>query len=171
MLGELPVNRTQAYFAHRKHLSNFCRSRFCKRACLHCLIEGDTLVLDSEWHWIFDCAQFVPLRHNYPYLYDIIASSRSTDRGFAKVADLVCLLEKVQYQYRAGVSLGSFVRQAITIRENWMKETCARGRPCVPPSHWQFNMLESPPCDADFPVEVADNFDDGQPWFNVMDGL
>ena len=26
-----------------------------KRACLHCFLEEDILVSDSEWHWNFDC--------------------------------------------------------------------------------------------------------------------
>jgi hypothetical protein len=26
-----------------------------------------------------------------------------------------------------------------------------------------------PPSDADFPVEVAEKFDDGQPWFDIME--
>ena len=50
MLGELPVHRVRAYYAQRRPLGNLCSSRFCKRACLHCVIPGDTLVLDSEWH-------------------------------------------------------------------------------------------------------------------------
>ena len=88
----------------------------------------------------------------------IIESSRNADRGFALVADLISFLEKVQLQQRAGVSLGSFIRQAISLRESWMRETCARGRPCTPPDHWPCNLLEFPPSDADFPVEIAENF-------------
>ena len=47
ILGELPVNRTRAHFARRTHLRNFCTSQFCNRACLHCLMTGDTLVYSS----------------------------------------------------------------------------------------------------------------------------
>ena len=80
-------------------------------------------------------------------------------------------MEKVQLQQRAGVSLGSFIRQAISLRESWMREQCPRGRHCVPPDHWSRNLFAYPPSDAELPDEVADNFDDGQPWFNVMAGL
>ena len=50
MFGELHVDRVRAYYAQRRPLDNLCSSPFCKRACLHCVIPGDTLVLDSEWH-------------------------------------------------------------------------------------------------------------------------
>ena len=70
MLGELPVNRTRAYFTNRTHLRNFCTSQYCKRACLYCLFDDDTLVLDSEWHWIFDCPHFREVRINLPVLDD-----------------------------------------------------------------------------------------------------
>ena len=29
--------------------------------------EHDTLVLDSEWHWIFDCPGFNEIRFKMPY--------------------------------------------------------------------------------------------------------
>ena len=72
MLGELPVNRTRANFTRRTHLRNFFTKYFSilqarlstlshdgrHAGCLHCLMTGDTLVLDSEWHWVFDCLHF-----------------------------------------------------------------------------------------------------------------
>ena len=85
------------------------------------------------------------------------------NRGFATVADLVSLLKEVQIQYCLGVSLGSFFRQAISVRESWMSEGCARGRPCEPPEHWARHLLFEPPSDEEFPAEVADYFDEGQP--------
>ena len=172
MLGELPVNRTRAYFTRRTHLRKFCTSQFCKRACLHCLMTGDTLVLDSEWHWIFDCTHFDELRFKLPVLDRAIRECRNYgDRGFATVDNLVSLLKKVQTQYCLGVSLGSFIRQAISVRESWMSEVCARGRPCKPPEHWARNLFIDPPSDEEFPAEVAENFDDGQPWHNATDEL
>ena len=170
MLGDLPVHRSRAYFAHRRHLGNFCSSYFCKRACLHCLITGDALVLDSEWHWIFDCPHFEELRLKFPVFSRALDSCRN-DRGFALVEDLVSLLKKTQTQYRVAVSFGSFLRQALALRECWIGEVCARGRPCKPPDHWSRNLFMHPPSDAEFPEEVAEKFDDGQPWFNVMDDL
>ena len=62
------------------------------------------MVLDSEWHWGFDCPHFDVLRFDLP----VFESCRSSDRKFSKVADLVCLLKKIQTQYHIGVSLGSY---------------------------------------------------------------
>ena len=71
----------------------------------------------------------------------------------------------------SGVSLGSFIRQAISVRESWMSEVCARGRPCKPPEHWARNLFIDPPSDEEFPAEVVENFDDGQTWHNAPDEL
>ena len=78
--------------------------------------------------------------------------------------EVVC---QVQIQYCLGVSLGSLIRQAISIRESWMSEVCARGHPCKPPEHWARNLLIEPPSDEEFPAEVAENFDEGQPWLDI----
>jgi len=67
-----------------------------------------------------------------------------------------------------GISLSSFLRQATALRESWMSEVCARGRDCVPPDQWSRNLFLHPPSDADFPAEVAEEFDDGRPWFDVI---
>ena len=93
------------------------------------------------------------------------------NRGFATVADLVSLLKEVQIQYFLGVSLGPFIRQAISIRESWMGDACARGRPCEPPVHWARNLFIEPPSDEEFPAEVSENFDEGQRWFDIIEGL
>ena len=163
MLGELLVHRVRAYYAQRRSLGNFRRSRFCKRACLHCLITGDMLVLDSEWHWIFDCPHFGELRMKLPVFEHTLRSCRTSDRGFALAEELVSLLKNVQIQYRVAVSLGSFIRQGIALRESWISDVCARGRLCKPPDHWSRNLFIHPPSDAEFPPEVAEKFDDGQP--------
>ena len=106
----------------------------------------------------------------FPGFSRTLRSCRS-DRGFALAEDLVKLLKMSQTQYRVAVSFGSFLRQAIALRESWISEVCARGRPCKPPDHWSRNLFIHPPSDAEFPPEVAEKFDDGQPWFNVMDEL
>ena len=135
-------------------------------------MTGDTLVLDSELHWIFDCTHFEELRFKLPVLDRAIRECRNYgDRGFATVDNLVSLLKKVQTQYCLGVSLGSFIRQAISVRESWMSEVCARGRPCNPPEHWARNLFIDPPSDEEFPAYVAENFVDGQPWHNAPDEL
>ena len=77
----------------------------------------------------------------------------------------------VQIQYHIGVSLGSFIKRAITVRKSWMGDVCARGRPCSPPDHWSRNLFVHPPSEAEFPAEVAAKFDEGQPWFGVVDDI
>ena len=99
------------------------------------------------------------------------SSFRTSDRGFALAEDLVSFLKNVQIQYRVVVSLGSFIRQAVALRESWISDVCARGRLCKPPDRWSRNFFIHPPSDAEFPPEVAEKFDDGQPWSNVMDEL
>ena len=132
--------------------------------------HGDSLVLDSEWHWIFDCLHFGELRMNLPVFSRRLRSCRTSNRGFALAEDLVSLLKNVQIQYRVAVSLGSFIRQTIALRESWVSDVRA-GPHCKPPDHWSRNLLIHPPGDAEFPAEVAEKFDDGQPWFNTANEL
>ena len=89
-------------------------------------MKGDTLVLDSEWHWIFDCPHFEELRMNLPVFERTLNSCRTSNRGFALAEDLVSLLKKVQIEYRVAVSLGSFIRQAIALRASWISNVCAK---------------------------------------------
>ena len=100
-----------------------------------------------------------------------LTTCRTSNRGFALAEDLVSLLKNVQIQYRVAVSLGSFIRQAIALRESWISEVCARGRLCKPPDHWSRNLFQDPPSDAEFPAEIAEKFDDCQPWYNAADEL
>ena len=106
-----------------------------------------------------------------PVFERTLRSCRTSDRGFALAEDLVSLLKKVQIEYRVAVSLGSFIRQGIALRESWISDVCARGRLCKPPDHWSRNLFIHPPSDAEFPPEVAEKFDDGQPWFNAANEL
>ena len=62
-----------------------------------------------------------------PVFERTLRSCRTSDRGFALAEDLVSLLKNVQIQYRVAVSLGSFIRQAVVLRESWMRDVCARG--------------------------------------------
>ena len=93
----------------------------------------DTLVLDSEWHWIFDCNLFRELRDKNPYFFDFLKSLKG-DRRYADIDDLGKLLTAIQNDSRLGFSLVSFLRQAITLREKWMEGACVRGRLCKGPS-------------------------------------
>ena len=110
---------------------------------------------------------------NPPVFARTLRSCRTSDRGFALAEELVSLLKNVQIAYRVAmsVSLGSFIRQAIALRESWISNVCARGRLCKPPDHWSRNLFQDPPSDAEFPAEIAEKFDDGQPWFNATDEL
>ena len=81
------------------------------------------------------------------------------------------MMKHVQIQYRVVVSLGSFTRQTVALRESWIRDVCARGRLCKPPDRWSRNFFIHPPSDAEFPPEVAEKFDDGQPWFNAANEL
>ena len=87
VLGKLPVGRTRAMWQYRSSLSAFGESWFGKRACLQCFLSTDTLVLDSEWHWIFDFALFRELRDKNPYLFDFLKWLRNS-RGYAHIDDL-----------------------------------------------------------------------------------
>ena len=80
---------------------------------MHCLITGDMLVLDSEWHWVFDCPHFGELRMKLPVFERTLRSYRTSDRGFALAEDLVSLLKNVQIQYSLAVSLGSLIRRQL----------------------------------------------------------
>ena len=82
-----------------------------------------------------------------------------------------CLLKEVQIHDRVRVSLSSFIRQAMSLRECWMREVCARGHHCTAPDHWKRNLFVHPPNNADFPGEVAGYFDEGWPWFQVAGGI
>ena len=76
MLGELPVQRTNAFYKYRASLGDFPNSAFCKRSCLFCVLNSDKVVLDSEWHWIFDCDQFSALRAKYPFFRGVAEYQR-----------------------------------------------------------------------------------------------
>ena len=78
------------------------------------------------------------------------------------------MLKEVQIQCCLGCSLGSFIRQAMSIWESWMSEVCARGRLCEPPEHWARKLLIEPLSDGKFSAEVVENFDEGQPWFDII---
>ena len=127
---------------------------------------NDTFVLDSEWHWIFDCILFRELRDKNPYFFDFLKSLKG-DRGYADIDDLGNLLTAIQNDSRLGFSLVSFLRQAITLREKWMEGACVRGRLCDVPGHWGRNLIRDPPCAAElseFFEDFEQSFLDGQPF-------
>lgn len=64
----------------------------------------------------FDSPHFDELRFNFPFLtYNIILEGcRDASNGFAIMEESISLLKQVQIQDRVGVSLGSFIRQAVS---------------------------------------------------------
>ena len=94
VLGGLTVGRTQAMYQYRSSLSAFGESWFGKRACLHYFLKHDNLVLDSEWHWMFDCHIFSELRLKNPYLFDFFKAIQKI-RGYAVIDDLGKLLTAI----------------------------------------------------------------------------
>ena len=123
----------------------------------------DTLVLDSEWHWIFDCPKCNGIRAKHPYLRDSLESIRSNSE-YAELNDLCKLLNAIQIDSRLGFSVVSFVRQAITLREKWMGDACVRGRLCNTPGHWGRNLIRFPPCAEELPLDFEQAFWKGWPW-------
>ena len=166
MLGELPVQRTNAFYKYRSSLSDFCTSAFCKRSCLFCVLNSDTVVLDSEWHWIFDCDQFSSLRSKYPHFSTVLHSIRekSVQQNFSVDTDLRDLFRSIQDDSKCGFSLATFIRQATNARKEWLDSVCVRGRLCVPPSHWHRNIFSQPVAEAEVPADVASEFIFGKPW-------
>ena len=164
VLGRLPVQRIGAMWQYRTSLGAFGATWYGKRSCLHCLRAGNALVLDSEWHWIFDCSLFDELRMKMPS-FETSLRSIEENRGFAEFSDLGSLLNAIQNDSRLGFSLASFVRQASSLREKWFSEVCVRGRLCASPELWHRNLFQHPPSAAELPDNFERSFLDGKPWF------
>ena len=166
VLGELPVNRIKGMHQFRTNLGDFGSTFFGKRACLHCFLNGDTIVLDSEWHWIFDCQHFSELRMKFPSFHKTLRSiQNNSSRDYVDESDLARLLNMIISDSQLGFSLASFVRQATSLRESWLGDVCVRGRRCTPAKFWHRNLFEHPPCAAEFPPDFQQSFTDGKPWF------
>ena len=107
---------------------------------------------------------FLRIAVNFPFLDETLQSIRS-DSESAEIHHLGLLLNAIQTDSRLGFSLASFVRQAISLRECWMRDTCVGGRLCVSPDHWSRNFLQFPPSAAELPVDFEESFTNGTPWF------
>ena len=87
---------------------------------------------------------------------------------FSEIHDVVNLMNEIQKDSRLFFSTVSFLRQAISLRENFMKKSsCVRGRLCAIhcPGHWTRDLLRHPPCAAELPDEFEQSFLIGKPWF------
>ena len=100
-----------------------------------------------------------------PTFSDSLQNIRN-NMDYAEVRDLGNLLNSIQNDSRLGFSSVSFVRQAISARESFMKESCCvRGRLCGIPGHWGRDLLRHPPSEAELPEDFEESFLIGQPWF------
>ena len=89
-----------------------------------------------------------------------------TNMDYAEARDLGNLLNSIQNDSRLGFSSVSFVRQAISARESFMKESCCvRGRLCGIPGHWGRDLLRHPPSEAELPEDFEQSFLIGKPVF------
>ena len=85
-------------------------------------------------------------------------------RDFSEVSDLGSLLTAIQNDSRLGFSLVSFVRQAISVREQWMSDNCGRGRLCDCVDCWPRDFLLHPFSAEELPADFEQSFLDGKPF-------
>ena len=169
LLGELPVNRTGAMFRSRANVQNLALCNFGKRCCLHCLLNKNTYVLDSEWHWIFDCPHFSALRSKYPILSHSITQVKTEADGspspFAVAKHVGDLMNVIQLDFSVGTSLASMIHKMIQLRKEWLVTVgCARGRLCEAPDSWGRDIFFTPPSAAELTPVIGADFESGRPW-------
>ena len=101
------------------------------------------------------------------YLFDFLKVLQKIKGSYAVINDLGKLLTAIRNDSRLGFSVVSFLRQAITLREKLMEDTCVRGRLCNPPGHWGRNLIRDPPSAAELCEMGFDDFEqsfpDGRP--------
>ena len=109
----------------------------------------------------FDCNQFSSLRSKYPHFSTVLRSIRenSTQQNFSIDTDLQDLFRSIQDGSKCGFSLATFIRHATIDGKTWLSNVCVRGRPCVPPSHWNRNIFFQPVVEAEFPADVSQELD------------
>ena len=83
---------------------------------------------------------------------------------FSMDMDLRDLFRPIQHDSKCDFSLATFVRQATIDRKAWLGNVCVRGRPCVPPSHWNRDIFSEPVVEVEVPAGVLSKFDSGRPW-------
>ena len=168
LLGELPLNRTQAMYRYRDNVQNWGSCAFGQRSCLHCLLNRNTYVLDSEWHWIFDCPHFSAQRCKFPILSCSLMQVKTEVDGslatFAVGEHVGDLMNVIRTDFSVGTSLASLLRTMIQIRQDWLVSVgCVRSRLCEAPDDWGRNLL-TPPSAADLPLESRSKFESEKPF-------
>ena len=99
VLGTLPVNRIDGLWRHKSFFGKFRETWYGKRACPCCFLEHDTLVLDSEWCWVFDCLGFAEILMKMPYFSNYLKKIE-TIWTMLKFAILETLMNEIQKDYR-----------------------------------------------------------------------
>ena len=165
VLDTLPVNRIDAIHRFRPFFGKSGETWYGKRACPCCFLEHDILVLDAEWHCVFDCSGFDEICMKMPYFFKCLQEIRN-NLEYAEIRDLGNLMSAIQKDYRLGFSTVSFLRRAISQRENFRKDSCCvRGRLCASPGHWTRDLLRHSPCPAELPDDFEQSFLFGNLWY------
>ena len=113
ILGKLLVNRIDAIHRFRPFFGKSGETWYGKRACPCCFLEHDILVLDAEWHCVFDCSGFDEICMKMPYFFKCLQEIRN-NLEYAEIRDLGNLMSAIQKDYRLGFSTVSFIRRAIS---------------------------------------------------------
>ena len=89
--------------------------------CLKHNSKRNTYVLDSGWHWIFDCPHFSILRSKYPFLSNSMDQVKIEADGspspFAVAKHVGDLMNVIQLDFSVGTSLASMIHKMIQLRE------------------------------------------------------
>ena len=126
-------------------------------------------VLDSEWHWIFDCPQFSPQRAKLPFLSrSLLQVKKGADGNVCKYAvdtHIGDLMNVILEDFSVGSSLASLLRMMIQIRQDWLVSVgCVRGRLCEAPDDWGRNLFQTPPSAAELEDASRSEFETGKPF-------
>ena len=100
------------------------------------------------------CSDFDEIRMKMTLFFKCLQEIRNNGE-YAEIHDLGNLKSEIQKDYRLGFSTVSFLRRAISQRENFRKDSCCvRGRLCASPGHWTRDLLRHPPCAAELPDDL-----------------
>ena len=126
-------------------------------------------MLDSEWHWIFDCPHFSILRSKYPFLSNsmdqVKIEADGSPSSFAVAKHIGDLMNVIQLDFSVGTSLASMIHKMIQLRKEWLVTVgCARGRLCEAPDSWGRDIFFTPPSAAELTPVLGADFESGRPW-------
>ena len=128
-LGKVPVNHVKGNYQHRYWIGNFGQSWFGKCAYLHCFLTDDTLVLDSDCHWVFGCPHVSDIRSNALSFSETIKSTRGNITSLTLMTKSCANFRFRFRDFRIGFSL------ARSSREKWLDDVRVGGPPLC--ASWQ----------------------------------